>query len=115
MLLEEWVALGGHVHMMGDWYSFSGEIGKVLPVICLDGDDLVESTSSFPVSMQNHNHPVLAGITLDEIPPLPGFNETILREGCISLLDIQYMGNWYPLLAARVFGKGKVSAFYDQC
>ncbi|MFZ9981241.1 MAG: glutamine amidotransferase [Cyclobacteriaceae bacterium] len=121
MLLEEWVKNGGHFHMMGGWYSFSGEIGKggwkrvsfheVLPVECLDGDDLIESTWSFPVKMDHPDHPVLNGITLDEIPPILGFNETKLRPGCTSLIDIQYMNKWYPLLAAREYGKGRVSAF----
>lgn len=121
MLMEEWVKNGGHFHMMGGWYSFSGEIGKggwkrvsfheVLPIECLDGDDLIESTWSFPVRLPNASHPVLSGITVDEIPPLLGFNETRLRPDSISLMEIQYMNKWYPLLTARMIGKGKVSTF----
>jgi len=53
----------------------------------------------------------LKGIKLDEIPPILGFNETKLHRGCTSIFDIHYMSKWYPLLAARYFGKGKASVF----
>lgn len=120
-LLERWVEEGGHFHMMGGWYSFGGERGtggwarsrfhEVLPVVCLEGDDLIESTSSFPVRISSPGHPVLNGITLEEIPPLLGFNETLLRAGATSILEIGWKSKWFPLLSARRFGKGKTSAF----
>lgn len=57
-LLRSWIELGGHFHMNGGWYSFSGQLGKggwgrslfadVLPVECLETDDLLESTEAFP-------------------------------------------------------------------
>ena len=120
-ILQQWVRDGGHFHMNGGWYSFGGEIGKggwgrsrfheALPVICLEGDDLIESTASYPVRSQHSYHPVLAGISLDKIPPILGFNETQLRPGAFALLEIENMGTWHPLLAAQNLGKGKVSAF----
>jgi uncharacterized membrane protein len=54
---------------------------------------------------------VLNGITLEEIPPLLGFNETLLRAGATSILEIGWKSKWFPLLSARRFGKGKTSAF----
>jgi uncharacterized membrane protein len=120
-MLKSWVEKGGHFHMNGGWYSFSGEIGKggwgrsrfhdAMPVVCLQGDDLIESTSSYPVRSQHSDHPVLEGISLDEIPPILGFNETSLRPGATALLEIENMGTWHPLLAIQPFGEGKVSAF----
>jgi len=120
-ILKDWVADGGHFHMNGGWYSFGGELGKggwgrslfhdVLPVICREGDDLIESTASFPVKSDHPNHPVLEGLDLDDVPPILGFNQTTLREGATALLEISAWGHWHPLLAARKYGKGKVSAF----
>ncbi|MDX2284443.1 MAG: glutamine amidotransferase [Bacteroidia bacterium] len=122
VLLQEWVAAGGHFHMMGGWYSFGGETGKggwgrsrfheVLPVVCLQGDDLIESTESFPVRIPVPDHPVLEGISFAQIPPLLGFNETALRPGATALIEIgSYTGQWHPLLAAQPYGRGVCSAF----
>src|SRR5208337_63052 len=57
--LNDWIRSGGHFHMNGGWLSFSGELGKggwgrsrmrgVLPVECLNQDDLVESTAGYRV------------------------------------------------------------------
>jgi uncharacterized membrane protein len=119
-ILKNWVTEGGHFHMLGGWYSFGGEIGKggwgrsvfheVLPVICRDGDDLVESTASFPVRSVK-DHPVINGIHFQDIPPILGFNETKLRAGAETILEIKSQGTWHPLLAAHTYRKGKVSVF----
>ena len=119
-ILTQWVRNGGHFHMLGGWYSFGGEIGKggwgrsifheVLPVICKEGDDLIESTAGYRVRAPNA-HPVLAGIDLRHVPPILGFNETKLRDGAHAILEIQNRDQWFPLLAAHRFGKGKASAF----
>ena len=120
-ILKDWVIAGGHFHMNGGWYSFSGELGKggwgrsvfheALPVVCREGDDLIESTASYAVRSMMPAHPVLEGIDLDDIPPILGFNETILRDEAEALLEIYAMGKWHPLLAVKGFGKGKVSSF----
>jgi uncharacterized membrane protein len=120
-ILKEWVRNGGHFHMNGGWYSFGGELGKggwgrslfheVLPVICREGDDLIESTASFDVRPASAQHPVLEGISLEGIPPILGFNQTELRKDAICLVEIYAWNKWHPLLAARNFGKGKVTAF----
>jgi len=120
-ILRNWVSAGGHFHMNGGWYSFSGEIGKggwgrsvfheVLPVVCMQGDDLVESTASYPVRTPNATHPVIENIPFEEIPPILGFNETQIRDGAEAIIEIKAMGSWHPLLAAHSFGSGKVSAF----
>lgn len=119
-ILKDWVREGGHFHMMGGWYSFGGEIGKggwgrsrfheALPVICNQGDDLIESTASYPVRGKNE-HPVLEGINVESVPPILGFNETKLREGAEAIIEIEDGGTWYPLLAVQDFGRGKVSAY----
>ncbi len=120
-ILKSWVQEGGHFHMNGGWYSFGGETGKggwgrsvfhdVLPVICREGDDLIESTASFNVRCKDPDHPVLEAIDPESIPPILGFNQTELREGADSLLEIWAWEQWHPLLAAHTYGQGRVSAF----
>lgn len=119
-ILKRWVRDGGHFHMLGGWYSFGGELGKggwgrsifheVLPVVCREGDDLVESTAGYPVRAPTP-HRVLEGIPLEGIPPILGFNETALRDGAEVILEIRGHDRWFPLLAAQGFGHGKASAF----
>ncbi|WP_283434607.1 glutamine amidotransferase [Neorhodopirellula lusitana] len=120
-VLRRWVEAGGHFHMNGGWYSFSGQLGKggwgrslfadVLPVQCLETDDLFESTEAFPTQVNQPNHPAVSGIDFDTLPPLLGFNQTIPREGCGSIVDIAFAGNWHPLFAAHHFGEGRVTAW----
>ncbi|MEZ4776461.1 MAG: glutamine amidotransferase [Bacteroidia bacterium] len=119
-ILRDWVNNGGHFHMNGGWLSFGGELGKggwgrsrfqdVLPVKCLQHDDLIESTAGYKVRA-NTNHPMAKGIDWDTIPPLLGFNETSVRPKAEAVVEIESMGKWYPLFAVHDYGKGKVSCF----
>lgn len=120
-LLRRWVEAGGHFHMNGGWYSFGGQLGKggwgrslfrdVLPVECLETDDLYESTESFEVRVNVPDHPMVRGVDFSTLPPLLGFNETRPRAGARPVVDIEFAGRWYPLLAEHVFGEGRVSAW----
>ena len=111
-LLRRWVEQGGHFHMNGGWYSFSGQLGKggwgrslfadVLPVRCLETDDLLESTESFLTRVNQPDHPALDGIDFETLPPLLGFNQTMARDDCPTIVDIQYAGNWYPCWQGEV-------------
>ncbi|MEZ4825177.1 MAG: glutamine amidotransferase [Bacteroidia bacterium] len=119
-ILRDWVAKGGHFHMNGGWLSFGGELGKggwgrsrfhdVLPVVCLQHDDLIESTAGYQVRA-NTSHPMASGIDWDTIPPLLGFNETSVRPSAEAVVEIENLGKWHPLFAVHSFGKGKVSCF----
>ncbi|MEX0772446.1 MAG: glutamine amidotransferase [Balneolales bacterium] len=120
-LLKEWVAKGGHFHMNGGWLSFSGELGKggwgrsrmrdVLPVDCLQHDDLIESTSSFLIRCNEPAHPSVKGFDWENIPPILGFNETKLKKSARAILEIEDLGEWYPLLAEQNYKKGRVSCW----
>jgi len=120
-LLRKWVEEGGHFHMNGGWLSFSGELGKggwgrsrfkdVLPVDCLVGDDLIESTSSYKVRTVEDGHRAIKGIDWDTVPPILGFNETKLKSSATAIVEIENMGEWHPLLAEHEFGKGRVSTW----
>jgi len=119
--LKAWIRAGGHFHMNGGWLSFSGELGKggwgrsrmrdVLPVECLNQDDLVESTAGFPVRCVAPNLPAARGIDWTTIPPLLGFNETRLARDGKALVEIGDSGTWFPLLAEREVDKGRVSCW----
>lgn len=120
-LLKAWVRAGGHFHMNGGWYSFSGQLGKggwgrsrfqeILPVTCISGDDLVESTSGYPVRCRRPRHAAVRGIDWDTLPPLLGFNEVAPRRGGEVLLEIQDQGRWLPLLAEARPGQGRVTCW----
>ena len=107
--------------MNGGWYSFGGELGKggwgrsrlhdLLPVVCLQSDDLIESTAGFPVRCSLPDDPIVRGIDWSSLPALLGFNETRLRDGCRAVVEIGDQGIWYPLLAAREYGKGRVTCW----
>ena len=71
--------------MTGGWYSFSGEQGKggwgrsrmkdILPVKCIVGEDLIESTEGYTVKVCEPDHPAVNGLDWGKSPPLLGFNE----------------------------------------
>ena len=120
-LLKEWVESGGHFHMNGGWLSFSGELGKggwgrsrfnsVLPVNCLQHDDLIESTSGYKVRCNNTKHLSMKGIDWGTLPPILGFNETVIKENANLIVEIENLGEWYPLLAEQTFGDGRVTTW----
>lgn len=120
-LLRNWVTAGGHFHMNGGWLSFSGELGKggwgrsrfhdVLPVECLQHDDLIESTAGFEIQCSLPDHPMAKGINWTTAPPVLGFNETRIREGGESIIEIENCGTWHPLLASRSLGSGRVTCW----
>jgi uncharacterized membrane protein len=120
-ILRTWIADGGHFHMNGGWYSFSGALGKggwgrcrladVFPVECLNQDDLTESTAGYPVRCNLPDHPMARGIDWKTLPPLLGFNEVRPAEGAAIIVEIQNQGRWFPLLASRAHGRGRVTCW----
>lgn len=120
-LLREWVNGGGHFHLNGGWLSFGGELGKggwgrsrfhdVLPVECLQHDDLIESTAGYKVRCAIPGHPAVKSLDWSTMPPLLGFNEVRIRSGSDSIVEIEHSGKWCPLLAGRTYGKGLVTCW----
>jgi uncharacterized membrane protein len=103
---------------LGGWLSFNGQMGKggwgrtrlreILPVECLDVEDLCESTEGFRAEACQPRHPVLDGINLSSMPPILGYNIVRARERC-EVLAVWPNGN--PMLAVGQFGKGRVLAY----
>lgn len=110
---------GKSVMFMGGWLSYSGEIGKggwgrtklkeIIPVECLQTDDLVESTEGFFPAADSKWQNFFGEINLNEMPPILGYNQTNEREGFDTILRIKETGD--PLLVYGEIEKGKVLAY----
>ena len=118
-LTIEAVKQGLGVMFLGGWLSFNGEIGKggwgrtplkeILPVTCLDVEDLCESTEGFTARPSAEKHPLLKSIDLTSLPPIFGYNVVRPREGCPVVAQWHPTGD--PMLAVGEFGRGRVLAY----
>ncbi|OQB29483.1 MAG: hypothetical protein BWY08_01915 [Bacteroidetes bacterium ADurb.Bin174] len=117
-LTIEAVKSGKGLMMLGGWYSYTGANGKggwgrtpfkdILPVKCLDHEDLVESTEGYYPQVTNEGEAVF-GKKFKNIPPILGYNETIpIKEGKV-LISVKETGD--PLVAVRKVGKGTVLSY----
>ena len=113
------VLAGKCMMFLGGWLSFTGELGKggwnrtrlreILPVTCLDLEDLVESTEGYTASVTAEGSSYLDGIDFATFPPILGYNKTRPRPGCEVLASVKETGD--PLVALGRFGKGRVLAY----
>jgi uncharacterized membrane protein len=118
-LTVEAVQQGKAAMFLGGWLSFTGEMGKggwnrtrlreILPIQCLDYEDLVESTEGFTAVAMPAGQAAFDGIDLDTFPPILGYNQTLPRENCQILLSVKETGD--PLVATGQFGRGQVLAY----
>ncbi len=118
-LTVEAVQAGKRMMFLGGWLSFSGEMGKggwqrtrlreILPVQCLDYEDLIESTEGFTAQVTAAGEAAFADIDFASFPPILGYNQVRPRPGCDVLLAVKETGD--PLLSLGRFGKGKVLAY----
>lgn len=113
------VRQGKGVMFLGGWLSFTGEMGKggwnrtqlreVLPVRCLDFEDLIESTEGYTAQATVKGQETFASLDFGTFPPILGYNRTLPREGCETLLAVKETGD--PLLAIGSFEKGRTLAY----
>jgi uncharacterized membrane protein len=113
------VHLGKRMMFLGGWLSFTGEMGKggwnrtrlreILPLHCLDYEDLVESTEGFTAVPTGAGEAVFSGIDFATFPPILGYNQVRPREGCEVLLTVRETGD--PLVTVGNFGAGRVLAY----
>ena len=114
-LTVEAVEAGLRVMFMGGWLSFSGEMGKggwgrsrlaeILPVTCLETEDLVESTEGFGARSVDE----ALAVDVASMPPLLGYNRTLPRDEATVHAVVAETGD--PLLATMVVGAGATLAF----
>src|SRR5690606_19723620 len=91
-LLVDAIHGGKHAMFLGGWLSFTGEMGKggwgrtnltnVLPVTCLDFEDLRESTEGFVGQAANMDHPILRDVDISSVPPILGYNIVKPKASC---------------------------------
>jgi uncharacterized membrane protein len=118
-LTIEAVRGGKGVMFLGGWNSFTGQLGKggwgrtrlreVLPVQCLDHDDLVESTEGYTGEATAEGQQLLPTIPFDRLPPILGYNRTLPQAEGQVLARWRETGD--PLLAVRRCGQGRVLAY----
>jgi uncharacterized membrane protein len=116
-LTVEAVASGARAMFMGGWLSFTGEMGKggwgrtrlaeILPVRCLDTEDLVESTEGFRFARIDPGF--VPDVDLATAPPILGYNRTIPREDATVGVAVEETGD--PLVVTRIHGDGAVLAY----
>lgn len=107
---------------LGGWLSFNGEMGKggwgrtglreVLPVRCMDVEDLVENTEGFTAHVDTTGEEAFAGIDFSGFPPILGYNRVLQREaedGFNVLIRTEPNGD--PLLALGGVGQGRTLAY----
>lgn len=120
-IMKDWVAAGGNLMMMGGYFSFQGIDGKarwrktavedVLPVTCHPWDDRVEIPEGAVAEILRPDHPVLAGLTGIDWPPILGVNEVVAREGSEVLARLPEDQGGHPLLVLGGHGKGRTAAW----
>ena len=118
-LTVEAINNGGRAMFLGGWLSFTGEMGKggwgrtglreILPVKCLEYEDLIESTEGFTALPGADLVKAFEGVEFESFPPILGYNKTSPRENCSVFVSVKETGD--PLLAYGTFGKGSVIAY----
>jgi uncharacterized membrane protein len=118
-LTVEAVHAGKAMMFLGGWLSFTGEMGKggwnrtrlreILPVTCLDYEDLIESTEGYTAQLTDTDKSAFDNLNFDTFPPILGYNQVSPRDGCSVLLNIKETGD--PLVATGSFGQGRVLAY----
>ena len=118
-LTVEAVEAGKRMMFLGGWLSFTGEMGKggwnrtrlreILPVSCLDYEDLIENTEGFTAALQPAGQATFQTLDFNSFPPILGYNKVLPRSGCETLLTVRETGD--PLVAVGRFGAGKVLAY----
>lgn len=117
--LKEYLRGGGGLMMLGGWLSFSGvretggwrrsRLAEALPVECLVGEDLVESSAGFTAEVVAPRHALAKGLPWRSFPPIFGYNELVAKEGAEVVVRVRETG--HPLVVAGRYGKGRTFVY----
>lgn len=118
-LTTEAVREGTGLMLLGGWYSFTGEQGKggwgrtllkdAMPVVCLDHEDLVESTEGYHPVASDAGRAAFGDLDLSSCPPILGYNQVHTKPGIEPLLSLVETGD--PLLVSQQVGAGHVVCY----
>lgn len=110
---------GKSMMFLGGWLSFTGEMGKggwnrtrlreILPVQCLDYEDLIESTEGFVGIYHQTEGFGFPDVDFRTMPPFLGYNQVKPKDDCPVVLRVHETKD--PLLAIGQNGKGKTLAY----
>jgi uncharacterized membrane protein len=116
-VIEEYVAAGGALAMIGGYLSFSGidakarygatAIGGILPVTIQSVDDRVECPQGVTPKTTDASHPIMRG--LGDWPHFLGYNKTFIRDEA-DTKQLATIGD-DPFVAIREYGKGRTGIF----
>jgi uncharacterized membrane protein len=119
-VVEEYVAAGGGLVMVGGYLTFQGIDGKAryagtpveeaFPVTLLSTDDRIESPAGVEPLVHDAAHAIVAGLP-DRWPALLGFNRVTPRPGA----DVVVSVGEDPLIVAGSHGRGRSVAFTSDC
>ena len=117
--IKDWVHGGGGLMMLGGWLSFSGvretggwrrsRLAPILPVECLAGEDLVESSAGFTAEVAQPDHPLANDLPWHSFPPIFGYNELMARRDSDVVVRVRETG--HPLVVAGEYGRGRVMIY----
>jgi uncharacterized membrane protein len=118
-LTVEAIQGGKSALFLGGWLSFNGQCGKggwgrtrlaeVLPVECLQYEDLCENTEGYQMLVSQPEHPILSGMDFATAPPILGYNITKPRPDATVLAH--WSGSNDPALVVAQYGQGRVAAY----
>lgn len=106
LYLGGWLAFSGHMEK-GGWRR--APIADWLPFECLCGEDLMESSEGFGVEVVDAGHPAVAGLPMETLPPLLGYNEFVPRQNFHTLWRVKETG--HPLLGVSEHGQGRMVTY----
>lgn len=119
-VIRDYVYHGGSLLMVGGYMAFSGVDAKakygrtalqeVLPVTCLETDDLMEHPEGITPRVTQAGHPAIRNMPAN-IPHFLGYNRVLPREGADIVMTI----GPDPFLAFGEYGKGRAGAFTSDC
>ena len=102
--------------MLGGWLSFSGAketggwrrtcVAEALPITCLPGEDLVESSAGFTAEVLLPEHPLAQGLPWQTFPPIFGYNELVAKDNAQVVVRVKETG--LPLVVAGQYGQGRI-------
>ena len=118
-LLKKWVGDGGGLMFLGGWLSFSGSkeeggwrrstMAEVLPVECLVGEDLVESSAGYTLQVVAPEHPVVGDLPWHSCPSIFGYNEVTAKPGAEVVVRVRETG--HPLVITGTYKQGRIYTF----
>jgi uncharacterized membrane protein len=118
--IEQYVAAGGGLIMVGGYLTFAGIEGRArwagtpveaaLPVTIATLDDRVEVPSGVAPHVRQVENPIVAGLPADW-PDLLGYNRVASKAGADTVVSV---GD-DPLIVAGQHGDGRAAAFTSDC